>query len=399
MTSEGVASQGVTGEERSRLSELWSYDIVDTEPDPEFDELVRLASSFTLAPICAMSLVEEHRLWLKARVGLPVDELNREGSFCEAVVRDRAPLVVDDALTDPRFKTGALVVDAGIRAYLGYPLETASGAVLGSLCVLDVKPREWTPSERELVRVLGAQVVARLELRRANAELLRLWEERRELESRSLAGRRDDQRRLAAELHDGLGQDLTGLSLLIKSVRSQTLESTTREDLLRIEKLTRSAIGTCRRLARGQTALGFEHGNLRESLERYLAGVSEVGSVPCTLQWEKTLILRDRTVSYNLYRIVQEAVTNALRHSGAQDVRVDVKVQEGLLELEISDDGCGIESGSAIGHGVGLETMRFRAAAIGARLELLPSSPRGLLVRCTLALGPATATGGRRKAG
>jgi signal transduction histidine kinase len=372
-------------DERSRLRELWSYNIIGTPPDPSFDEIVQLAADLCEAPFAAVSLAESDRLCFKAKVGLAVDALDREGAFCDTVVSSKAPLIIDNALEDPRFCASGLVCGAAhVRAYCGMPLVTPSAAIIGSLCVLDTKPREWRPVQREAVRVLAAQVVARLELRRANAELTHLWEDHRALETRALTGARDDQRRLAAELHDGLGQDLTGMSFLVKALRGQTKEATTRAELAKIEQLMRSAIESCRRLARGHLAFGFQHGSLRDSLQHYLAGISEMSRTRCVLHWPSTVALRDRTIAYNLYRIAQEAVTNAVRHSGGDEINVTVEEADGLIRVQIDDNGRGLAPDRGGGGGVGLETMRFRASAIGGSLLISPRDPSGVSVRCEL---------------
>jgi len=374
-------------EERSRLTELWSCDIIGTRPEAQFDELVRLAAGLCQAPVAAVSLVDSDRLWFKARLGLPVDELNRDGSFCDVVVTSRSALLVENAALDPRFSRSGLVCGAThVRAYIGFPLTMHSGAVVGSLCVIDTEPRAWSELQREAIRVLAAQVVAHLELRRANAELTQLWEDHRALETRALTGTRDDQRHLAAELHDGLGQDLTGLSLLVKALRRSTQEPTTQRELLRIEQLTRSAIDSCRRLARGHLAFGFKHGSLRESLEQYLGGVNDLRGVRCELVWSTTVALRERTVAYNLYRIAQEAVTNAVRRSGGDTITVTVAERDGTLRLQVDDNGRGMADSDGGDGGVGLETMRFRAQAIGGSFTIGPCDPRGVSIRCDVAL-------------
>jgi len=380
-----VAKNPSSTEETARLNELWFYDIVDTEPDPRFDEIVRLAAAICRVEIAAISLVESQRLWFKAKLGLSSDEMQVEGSFCKEVVAGGAPIIVGDAAAEPLFRDSSLVA-SGIRAYLGYPLTSPSGAVLGSLCVLDVKPRDWTPVECEAVRVLALQVVARFDLRRANAELMQLWEERRDIETRSLAGRRADERRIASELHEGLGQDLCGLTLMLKAVRDSSQESATCTELEKIEKIMRGTIDYCRRLARENTAFGFIHGSLRESLERFLDGVNELSHLRCELHWRNTVALRDRAVAYNIYRIAQEAVTNAVRHSGGQRIHVHLAMHNERLIMEIDDDGRGIDTQLGGSTGVGIETMRFRARTYGGGVDLLQRLPRGTRVRCEIPL-------------
>jgi signal transduction histidine kinase len=180
---------------------------------------------------------------------------------------------------------------------------------------------------------------------------------------------------------------------MVKAVRSCSREAATCADLEKIEKIMRGTIDYCRRLARASTAFGFIHGSLRESLERFLDGVNELSNLRCELNWRTTVALRDRAVAYNIYRIAQEAVTNAVRHSGGQRIHVQFGVHNERLVMEVDDDGRGIDPRRAGGSGVGIETMRFRARSYGGGLEVLPRVPRGTRIRCEIPLPLANTQG------
>ncbi len=159
--------------ESDRIAELERYAVLDTGPEPAFDELVHAAAELTGCPTALVSLLDSDRQWFKARRGLDVGETPRDLAFCEHVLRAEAPVLVPDATLDPRFATNALVTGPpGIRFYAGHPLRTRSGAVLGTLCVLDyeARPQGLTAVQQRLLGVLAAQVMTQLELRRALAE-------------------------------------------------------------------------------------------------------------------------------------------------------------------------------------------------------------------------------------
>ncbi|GLY16064.1 hypothetical protein Kisp01_30790 [Kineosporia sp. NBRC 101677] len=165
--------------EARRLAELDTYRILDTDPEPGFDALVRVASSIARTPSSTITLIDEHRQWFKAAVGMANREGERRTAFCDRVVSDRAPVIVTDASTDPRFFDNPLVTDEPqIRFYAGFPLETPSGEVLGTLCVIDYEPRHLTDEQLELLRVLSEQVMTQLTLRRT------LFEREQELAER-----------------------------------------------------------------------------------------------------------------------------------------------------------------------------------------------------------------------
>ena len=160
--------------EQRRIAALMQYDILDSPREPEFNEIVELASRLCAVPISTVTLVDTERQWFKARVGLDLDETPRGVAFCAHVILGREPLVVPDAAADPRFSDNPLVTGPPyLRFYAGIPLVAQGGHVLGTLNVMDRVPRVLTDFQREALAVLAHQVVARLELRRSLAELER----------------------------------------------------------------------------------------------------------------------------------------------------------------------------------------------------------------------------------
>ena len=159
-------------EERDRLAALHRYCILDTPPDPAFDDLTNLAAEICETPIALISLLDAERQWFKSRVGMTTSATPRDVSFCTHAIRQPDLMVVPDALRDERFRTNPLVTAAPqIRFYAGAPLVTPDGHALGTLCVIDYVPRELTTEQRAALRALSRQVVAQLELRRRLAEI------------------------------------------------------------------------------------------------------------------------------------------------------------------------------------------------------------------------------------
>jgi PAS domain S-box-containing protein len=158
--------------ESARLDALRRYRILDTAPEPEFDDLTRLAAQICGTPMAAMTLVDADRAWLKSRLGIDADEIPRELTFCAHAIADETVFVVPDAKRDPRFASNPLVTgERDLRFYAGTPLVTAEGHALGTLCALDNAPRTLTPEQADGLQALGRQAVARLELRRKLLEL------------------------------------------------------------------------------------------------------------------------------------------------------------------------------------------------------------------------------------
>lgn len=158
--------------EAERLESLRKYQILDSEPELAFDDLALLASHICATPMAAISLIDEDRQWFKARVGIAARQTPRSISFCTHAIRQRGIFVVPDASKDERLRDNPQVTgDPHIRFYAGAPLIAREGYPLGTLCVVDRRPRQLTAAQSEALGALQRQVEAQLELRRRIIEL------------------------------------------------------------------------------------------------------------------------------------------------------------------------------------------------------------------------------------
>lgn len=171
--------------EAPRLQELQQQQILDTPPEAAFDRITRLAALLFEVPIALVSLVDRDRQWFKSCHGLDVCQTSREISFCAHAILSQEVLVVPDAAQDERFRANSLVTDQpGIRFYAGAPLCTRAGFNLGTLCILDTRPRSLRPDQIAALRDLAALVVDALELRQSVRELNGEVGERKKSEER-----------------------------------------------------------------------------------------------------------------------------------------------------------------------------------------------------------------------
>jgi PAS domain S-box-containing protein len=153
--------------EAERLAALARYNILDTPREQDFDDIAELASEICGTPIAVVNLVGDARQWFKAEVGLGVRETPLETSFCGHAILQEDFMLVPDATQDPRFDCNPLVVgEPGLRFYAGALLKTEDGFPIGTLCVLDYKPRELTDQQIRTLRRLARQIMTQLELRR-----------------------------------------------------------------------------------------------------------------------------------------------------------------------------------------------------------------------------------------
>lgn len=175
-------------DEARRRAALRTYQVLDTLPEPEFDDLTRLARELCGTPIALISLLDDQRYWFKSHIGIDVCEVPRGGGFCVHALASREMLVVEDAQADPRMQSSPLVTQPPyIRFYAGAPLITPEGVPIGTLCVLGMVPAELNTWQRNALAVLGRHVVQLFELRRRNASLQLAIQERQAAENDLLA--------------------------------------------------------------------------------------------------------------------------------------------------------------------------------------------------------------------
>ncbi|MCU0788573.1 MAG: GAF domain-containing protein [Verrucomicrobia bacterium] len=160
-------SHPIPSNESQRLKVLWQYEVLDTVPEAMFDDLTELAASICDVPIALVSLVDEDRQWFKSTHGVSLRETSRDISFCAHAICRSGLFIVPDARKDVRFKNNPLVTGGPkIRFYAGSPLVTPDGYALGTLCVLDPKPRRLNTSQQRAMQLLARVTVSLLELRR-----------------------------------------------------------------------------------------------------------------------------------------------------------------------------------------------------------------------------------------
>jgi PAS domain S-box-containing protein len=219
--------------------------------------------------------------------------------------------------------------------------------------------------------------------KRAEAETARLERQLVEATER-------EQRRIGRDLHDGLGQHLTALEMMTHALLEQLKQEAPNAvaHAQEISKHIRQTIAHTRQLSHGLSPVALEDEGLMHALRELARMTQSSGRVQCEFTCEQTVRFRDSDVATQLYRIAQEAVTNAVKHARAKDIRISLARAGARLELCVEDDGAGFNDPAAVRDGLGLGTMQFRARLIGANLETSSTRGAGVRVCCTLFYQP-----------
>ena len=210
--------------------------------------------------------------------------------------------------------------------------------------------------------------------------------ERRRLERQVLDAASEEQRRIGHDLHDGLCQQLAGIAfanevLSRKLAARNAAESPTAE---KIGKLVDDAITQARQLAHGLQPVALEASGLTSALRELAGKIEELFHVSCIFDCDNVVLVHDNAAATHLYRIAQEAVSNAIKHGKARTIVIELSVVDQRLELRISDDGIGLSEDKLDGGGIGMHSMAYRARIMGGMLEVKRGDRRGTVVTCII---------------
>jgi PAS domain S-box-containing protein len=349
-------------------------------------------------PLYFVSQIQDISARKEAEAGLVESELRYR------IIADLVPgFVYEGILREGRMQM--TWVSAGFERVYGCSLETfnrlgrarfydpvALAMVLAAIADLtrgvqvriEVPIRRFDGEER-WVRIVGRAVRIAESLDKRVLGIIEDITESRRLERAVVDANHQEQQRLSNELHDGLGQDLTGLAYLASALAKEAERTRSRlaGQISALSGLARHAVEACSNIARGISPLTESRGSLiaalRQTVERANAGGR--GRVEFRLSEAAPLSLPQEPLS-QLYRIAQEALNNALKHSKAAHIVLTLEIDPAMIRIEVADDGSGFPPTAARLGGLGLDTMRYRAAAIGARLSIENRDPHGAVVNC-----------------
>jgi signal transduction histidine kinase len=352
-----------------------------------FDALTRLARQLADTSMAFISIHDGERQRFKSRVGFKHGQNLDEPWPVLYEFAGRRSIVCADLQLDARFAGLPCVVGVPhIRFYQAMALATPRGTVVGALAVMDTVARTLGAEQTEALSVLARQVIVQFELRLARKNLDEMQTQSQSMAERMESDRMLEVQSLAADLHDGVGQELAALSMQMGSflLSPQAQPAAVREPLEKMSEYLRNCMKSCRRIAEGHGGFMIRDLTLLEALKRSTQSLA-VGNIQLEFNGSgHSLSTLDEATAYHLFRIGYEAIRNACTHSGCSRVQISYNSDDAYIDLNVEDDGSGPVILDRPNAGIGRSVMSYRAQSIGAELRFLPLPQGGLRVECRL---------------
>ena len=372
--------------EEFRLHDLYSYDILDSEREKDFDDLLEVAAHVYGCPMAAITFVDSERQWLKSKIGLAeeVHETPRDIAFCAHTILGNDVMIVEDATMDDRFCGNPLVTGSpAIRFYAGAPIITTGGYRLGSICVIDNEPRELSQQEAKMLQILSRQISKLLELRLKNKLLRQTAAEQLEMEKtlmqKTLQAQEAEKQVISTQLHENIAQALAASKFYLEMAETDGVAS---KDLIRKtrQNLT-SIVGEIRELSQTIRPSLLPEVELKALLTDLLSQFHNKTGMKVDLLYEGDLAISAPT-ALAIYRIVEAQLQNVQRHARATAITVNINLFS-CIYLSIKDNGTGFDS-KTFQRGAGLTKILFHAEALKGKVEINSSFKGGCELMVTL---------------
>lgn len=372
-----------------RLKALKEYSILDTLPEEEYDDITKLASRICETSISTISLIDEKRQWFKSKIGLSATETNRNDSFCaHAIIEPDKIFTVKDSRLDSRFSDNPLVVgEPHVIFYTGVPLVSPEGLSLGTLCVIDDKPKELNEEQLIALKALSNQVVSLFELRKSKMLLEKF--------SKDLETRNIELEKFAYVAAHDIKSPLNNISSLTEILISQYSENLNDEARMLMLMLDASSLAL-RNLVDGilehsksdsiliEARSVFDVKKLVEETVRLLDNKNEY---KFSFAFENQTIFTNRIA---LQQILINLIANGIKYNDKEEVVIEIGFidLENFYEFYVKDNGLGIkeENQQKIfgifevlanedrfgnkGNGIGLSTVKKLVEGLGGEINV-----------------------------
>ena len=385
--------------EAIRIKALKSFSILDTFSEKEFDEITLLASIICETPMSLISLIDGDRQWFKSKVGIDLDETSREISFCgHAILNEGQLFTVEDSRLDERFYDNPLVLGLpNVVFYAGAPLVTSEGLSLGTLCVLDNKPKTLTAMQQKAMEVLSNKIISLFELKKANLLLekinIELETQRAELEMFANVAAHDMKSPL---------KNITALTEVLMDDYNSLLDEDGKE-LVKMLNMSSIALkdlvdGILHHSKTG-TILQKEEDvfDLKSFIQDTIQLIDGRGNYSFTTSFENKTIAVNKVA---LQQIFINLISNSIKYNDKEHVEVEIGFTESEFEYQfyVSDNGMGIDKEyqdrifrifeilgvedrfGKKGNGIGLSTVKKLIEGLGGTVSVDSEIDKGTKV-------------------
>lgn len=382
-------------DEEQRVAALRTYNLIDTLPEKDFDNITALAASICDVPISLVTLLDTDRNFLKSHYGIPFNESPRDISFCgHAIIDESNIFIVEDARKDPRFMDNPLVTDLQAIFYAGVKLINSDGYPLGTLCVFDTKPRILSKQQKKSLIALAYQVVNLFESRKRNRTLLSVQQELKE--------KNEELKNFAGIVSHDMKMPLANMIItsdMLRTKYGQLLDKQGKEYLNYIKQssftLSEYITGLLEHYESDKTAsLNNEVFDSHDLLEEIIELMNI--NVDCEINLpEENIEMHANRVA--LEQIVLNLVGNSLKYNDKKNIKIDILCTEkdGFYYFEISDNGMGIpknklkyifelfvttgklDRNGKKGNGIGLSTVKKLVNKLGGEIKVFSELGKG----------------------
>ncbi|SRX73567.1 Histidine protein kinase DivJ [Aequorivita antarctica] len=382
-------------DEEQRLASVRSYNLLDTLPEKDFDNITSLVASICDVPISLVTLVDADRNFLKSYYGLNFNESPRNISFCgHAILEDSSIFIVEDARKDPRFMNNPLVKDMQAIFYAGVRLINSDGYPLGTLCVFDTKPRTLTKSQKNALISMAYQVVNLFEARKRNRMLMAVQQE--------LEDKNEELKNFAGIVSHDMKMPLANMIITSDMLRSKYASLLDKQGNEYLEYIKQSSFtlseyitGLLEHYESDNTAsLTDEIFDSNDLLEEIIELLNI--NIDCEINLpEQNIEMQANRAA--LEQIILNLVGNCLKYNDKERIKIDIECTEerGFYHFSISDNGMGIQKNklSAIfdlfvttgildrngkkGNGIGLSTVKKLVTKLGGEIEVSSKLGKG----------------------
>lgn len=384
-----MISPQIPHNEKERLDALLAYKILDSAPEKDFDDIVKLASEICQTPISTITLVDKDRQWFKSKIGLEFSEGARETSFCAHTLNNpKEMLIIPDSLDDDRFYDSPLVTGfPNIRCYVGVPLVDPNGYALGSLCVIDNHPRSLDNFQLLALEKLANQVINLLELRKKNFQLME--------NHNMLLSKYKDLEQFASIVSHDIKSPLNNIMMLAKMLQETNHNRLDDEGIQMLDYIYKSSeelkklVDAILEYYKYDNEQVITNENIRlNDFMQYLIDILDTKN-----EFEFILPEKNHKIQSNkmaLGQIFYNLISNSIKYNDKPKgiIYINFSETEDYYAISIKDNGCGIEKDNydkifnifetlgktdrfaTKGTGIGLSTVQKMVQKLNGKIEL-----------------------------